>query len=419
MSQTQFDRIETRLPELLSELAAARVPDYFDDMLGQAGRERQRPAWSVPERWLPMGVIARPGLARVPALRPIVLALLVALALVAGVLAFVGSQPTRLPPPFGPAANGQLFYADSKGDLYAMDPTTLATTAIVTGHHGYGSALPSRDGRFIAFEGGGKLYVANSNGSNIRPLAGTYWSATEKTWSPDGTAIAIVSPVNGRSSVTIVNADGTGAATLDPGVEVHNVSYLPDGRIVFLGVGKAASSDTFGIYVMNADGSDAHPILPVSLSDTDFISPFPTPDGKSVVYHYWRPLDSDARLNIVDVDTGQDRPIDVPNVPIGTWLEVPLVSPDGSQLLLASGNACCRRMTVVPTAGGDALDIGPRVMGGSGAIAYTVWSPDGTSVIAYYPELQETWLLDPSGKTPGRKLDLHLTEVPAWQRVGR
>ncbi len=57
---TTFDRIEPRLPELIDELAAASVPDYFDDLLRATAGAKQRPAWSSLERWLPMGVIARP-----------------------------------------------------------------------------------------------------------------------------------------------------------------------------------------------------------------------------------------------------------------------------------------------------------------------------------------------------------------------
>ena len=57
---TAFDRIERRLPELFDELAGAGIPDYFDDMLQRTTQARQRPAWSALERWLPMGVIARP-----------------------------------------------------------------------------------------------------------------------------------------------------------------------------------------------------------------------------------------------------------------------------------------------------------------------------------------------------------------------
>ena len=80
---TAFDRIEPRLPELMAELAPASVPDYFDDMLRQTGRTRQRPAWASLERWLPMDVVARPTVLRAPALRPLLILLLIGL-LVAG-----------------------------------------------------------------------------------------------------------------------------------------------------------------------------------------------------------------------------------------------------------------------------------------------------------------------------------------------
>ena len=43
---TAFERIEPRLPELLADLAPARVPDYFDDLLLATARTRQRPAWA-------------------------------------------------------------------------------------------------------------------------------------------------------------------------------------------------------------------------------------------------------------------------------------------------------------------------------------------------------------------------------------
>ena len=114
---TAFDRIEQRMPELMAELAPASVPDYFDDMLRQTGRTRQRPAWASLERWLPMDVAARPAAFRAPALRPLVILLLIGLLIAGGVLLYAGSQRTRLPAPFGPARNGLI----------------VATTR--TGHH--------------------------------------------------------------------------------------------------------------------------------------------------------------------------------------------------------------------------------------------------------------------------------------------
>ena len=52
------DRYERRLPTLLEELSAPRTPDYFDDILGQVGRTRQRPGWTFPERWIPMSAVS-------------------------------------------------------------------------------------------------------------------------------------------------------------------------------------------------------------------------------------------------------------------------------------------------------------------------------------------------------------------------
>jgi len=50
--------VESRLPEILEGISAPRTPDYFDDILGQVGRTRQRPGWSFPERWLPMTALS-------------------------------------------------------------------------------------------------------------------------------------------------------------------------------------------------------------------------------------------------------------------------------------------------------------------------------------------------------------------------
>ena len=71
---TTFDRFEREIPELMAELAPARVPDYFDDMLQRPPGHDQRPAWSAPERWLPMGVIARTRPMRPLPWRPIAIA---------------------------------------------------------------------------------------------------------------------------------------------------------------------------------------------------------------------------------------------------------------------------------------------------------------------------------------------------------
>ena len=95
----RFDPFERRISEAIDEIAAARLPDYLDDILRQTARTAQRPRWTFPERWLPVDTtLSRPTrFGRLPFRQLIVLALLVALA--AAALAFyVGSQKKlRLP----------------------------------------------------------------------------------------------------------------------------------------------------------------------------------------------------------------------------------------------------------------------------------------------------------------------------------
>ena len=104
---TTFERFERSIPELMTELAPARVPDYFDDMLQQTEGVTQRPAWSFPERWLPVDIAARPLVTRSFPWRPLAVLALLALLIAAGLAVYVGSQ-NRVPPPFGVAGNGAL-----------------------------------------------------------------------------------------------------------------------------------------------------------------------------------------------------------------------------------------------------------------------------------------------------------------------
>ncbi|MFL5715069.1 MAG: hypothetical protein ACJ769_10430, partial [Chloroflexota bacterium] len=74
----QTDMLERHLPRLIEELADEHTPDYYDDLFWQTARTSQRPAWTVPERWLPMLEIARrPVVARMP-WQPIVVLILIA-----------------------------------------------------------------------------------------------------------------------------------------------------------------------------------------------------------------------------------------------------------------------------------------------------------------------------------------------------
>ena len=54
--------------------------------------------------------------------------------------------------PFGPAANGSMFYHGDDGVIYAMDPVSGVSTPVVAGPDAYSFPLPSRDGQRIRRE---------------------------------------------------------------------------------------------------------------------------------------------------------------------------------------------------------------------------------------------------------------------------
>ncbi len=420
---TSTERFEQRLPDLMADLAAARIPDYFDDMLRETARKRQRPSWSSLERWLPVSVTAlSPVSNRARSLAGLLVLALVGLMILAGVAAYIGSHTVHLPAPFGPAGNGLMYYSSRDGDIYSVDPMKGTPKAIVGGPTTDAGPLPSRDGRRIAFTrsvaGGDQLVVADADGSNLHPLPGTLMNFSEIDWSPDGTHLAIISDVTGLASLTVVATDGSGATTLPLALETREFWYLPDGRLVFKGIDHGAGGPTYGIYLVNADGTGLKSVMPPTSGETDVMGAYPSPDGRTLVFFVWReaPVEH-GRLYVVDIASGQVRPVIVDGTTTDESHEGAQFSPDGTHILFARYLAEGDRLAVVPVGGGAAIEIGPTFVESQTPANY--YSPDGRSIVAYYPGSGETWLLDPTGGQNGgdRKLSLPVSDAPAWQRV--
>ena len=126
-------RLERSLPSILGDLAVGPTPDYISDVLTTTAQRRQRPGWTFPERWFPVAEItSRSAFAPRLPWRTIAVALVIIALLVGAAVVYVGTQQTRLPAPFGPAANGLIPYA-SNGDIYLGDPVTGETRLLVGG----------------------------------------------------------------------------------------------------------------------------------------------------------------------------------------------------------------------------------------------------------------------------------------------
>jgi hypothetical protein len=431
---TASDRLDQRATELLAELAAPAYPDYFDHVLERAIDRRQRPAWTFPERWLPMGVIAR-RVAPTPAVpwRTIgilaLLGLLLATALVVGLGAW-----QRHAPPYGLATNGNVAYAVD-GDIYLGDPADPATSqAIVTGPENDVGPIFSRDGSRLAWARIGEagrptvqLMVANSDGSSAQAIGGGN-DITAATWSPDSRELAIVMMGGPRPVLQIVPADGSPARTLE--LDVAPMDYVewlpPDGdRLIFMG----DNSVSAGIYSVNPDGSDLQQI-PLEGEFTG-LGLAVSPTGDRLIYTTFPRLPNRVHMRSIDLRTGTDTEFGLAMPPPAAEVGVgplhagfPRFSPDGSQIVFGrywdehDGQINHQVWTAtIASDGADAVPVGEvhRSRSGHAPFDYT-FSPDRTSILIQFNEVERTWLARSDGGAT-EPIDWGaITDVPDWQR---
>ncbi len=163
--------------------------------------------------------------------------------------------------------------------LYVMradggDIRRVPTDDLVPGNPAF-----SPDGRTIAFNGDGRLYVMRPDGSRISRLSVNY--AGSAAWSPDGTRIVYEGPgVPGPhgADAWIIRADGTGRGRR-LGPDMHEPSWSPDGRTIAF---SRRLKGGFDLFVIRPDGSGL-----VRLTRASF--PYPlastwSPDGTKIAF---------------------------------------------------------------------------------------------------------------------------------------
>jgi len=430
-------RLERDLPSILGELAMGPYPDYIDDVLATTAQRRQRPAWTYPERWLPMFEVARqPVLTPSLPWRQIGVLTLIALTLVAALAAFVGSQP-RLPEPFGHAANGLVAY-EAGGDIYTADPSTGVATAIVSGPETDSGPNFSRDGSHIVFArmldtGRAQLYVARSNGRDLTlvtpeplpltpSLGGEAWEKYE--FSPDGRSVLIATSKLGFPTISIAQSDGSGVRGFDVGMAAYEPSFRPpDGEeILFVG------NDGFGggahaIFAANTSTGVVRLIVR-SAAGFDLAGARWSPDGSLINYTTW---DANAdsltsRTHVISADGTGDRELRMPEEAV--WQADAEWSNDGTRLFLRRGYTKDFedvRPVVIP-ADGTSVGVEIRYPGEMNAACCSAWewSPDDSAILGTPTDVlgrpMQQVTIDPrTGVT--RPTAWSSTSEPTWQRV--
>ena len=430
-------RFERQLPTLLEDLYLGPSPDYRDEVLAVAVRTRQRPAWTFPGRWLPMVDFAdRPRLMpRVP-WRAIGVALIIVALLAVAAFAIVGSRQTRLPPRFGPAGNGLVLYS-SGGDIYTVDPRTGVTRTVITGPEVDSQPEYSPDGTKFSFVRPSAtdccmsydIVVAAADGTGARvinpghPVTDNDYSQ----WSPDSAAMLV-----GTSQGSLVRFDATGTAapvTVARGLRfVGGEARPPDGAQILY---EPDSTPEIDLWIMNADGTDARPLIPASAlagSQHDLSAVRWSPDGTMIAFNCAAPTNVDvSHLCVVNADGTNMRPLTDES---DAWFETDLAwSPDSTRIAFnrwytdpATGTTTIRPIGVASINGGPVIDTGPTPVSDGALFS---WSPDGNTLLSLPGDL----LHSPSGAAPvrplaidvatgnARQVDWGVGGEASWQRV--
>jgi Tol biopolymer transport system component len=336
---------EARLTAGLSELAGPSTPGLRDDILAATARTRQRPAWSYPERWLPMAVITRPAVA--PSVRPLwllLIALLIAALAVGGAIVGAGLLRSEAAIPMGDEA------------VFAF--SSVAADAETPQH----------------------VMTIGADGTDVRQLTspdGTVWRAPQ--FSADGTRIAVRGWKAGTETIVVMDAGGGDpimiASFATPNMDCIDrweVAWSPDSSALAYATRQGCTASS-RVEIARADGTSP----PVSLLADDLAATSPSwsPDGTQIAF-----VTQSGDLYVVPASlpeafVGDLTPHQIA-ASLGSVSGHPVWSPDGSEV------------AVTITTSGEAIDGSIYAVKADDSSYHKViegayapdWSPDGRSL---------------------------------------
>ena len=431
-------RFEHDLPALLADLYLTGTPDYRDDVVQRIARTPQRPAWTFPERWLPMEITSRSVPFAGTPWRTIGVLALVGLLMAAALAVLVGSRP-RPPAPFGPAENGRLVYTND-GDVHVRATPDGAPSVLIASPEVETGALFSPLGDRLAVirevDGGEDLWTGAADGSGLTRLGGPYDGIDWVEWSPSQTHIVVGHQATGMPRIDRVATDGSGSERLVDFPAMWPTYRPPTGdQILFRG----QEGGRWGFYLIDADGGTPvrldlqHEVL--EGSSFDFRGPAWSPTGDRLAFDSLVALPRSQlrtpglRINVASIDA-DGAVISQVALEFDARADDELsasFTPDGTKILFqqrfgwtppdpASGTPTVDRLFIAPADGrGPATPLGVTSTNGDG-VGFIV-APDGTSVIAHLWAEGEDWLIDPTAGT-ATMTDLASDNGVSWQRRG-
>lgn len=224
----------------------------------------------------------------------------------------------------------------------------------------WGAVAYSPDGKRIAYDAEGGIYVADADGSNAQRIPGQpsvrESSNANPSWSPHGDRIVF----ERDESLYTISPEGGDPEFLGRGSAPR---WAPDGRIVFTS-GYDPNRVYADIVVMGADGGGRKVLARGDYADV-------SPDGRTLAYSGpggTQPAANKRAVYVMPLDGGKRRRVTDDGY-------APIWSPDGDYLaftrITECGHAVCSgRIFIMPVEGGQAHPVSELIGDPGGAIAW-------------------------------------------------
>jgi hypothetical protein len=200
-----------------------------------------------------------------------------------------------------PGQNGKIAFASNRSgafDIYAANPdgNGLADLTATPGIDEFAPAW-SPDGRRLAYQRDGAIWVMNGDGSGqtqLTPGAAAGEFANEPTWSPDGRQIAF-HRLDSQLGIWIVS-DGGGLENQLTNVRDESPAWSPNGQTIVAERHGLPTADR--LVLIRADGGGEN-LLVTGISSANR-NPSWSPDGGKIAFD----VNSGEGIDVVDVTTG-------------------------------------------------------------------------------------------------------------------
>lgn len=192
----------------------------------------------------------------------------------------------------------------SSADIYVANADGTGVRPFVAGRQAEGYPAWSPDGRNIAYTIGNAVYLRALEGDATRRIARDGVEISTPSWSPDGSRVAYsVSRADQTAHIWVVPARGGRAHALTAGnVRDLHPAWSPGGRFIAYVRQESTVSPVSHLWLMQADGTEAHPVL---ADPEHHASPAWSPSGGRIAFS--RGLEEAAELYTVGLDGSRLR----------------------------------------------------------------------------------------------------------------